>query len=104
MTLRSVFLWPVMEMLLSTMMTTTTVVVQVMRKMMMMSNMLKENVLPRQMLTYATVFVVISTVWEVTATSKVITRIVIMILLPRYNFPSLLFLELMMLMLIWIGR
>jgi hypothetical protein len=47
-----------MEMLLSTMMTTTTVVVQVMRKMMMMSNMLKENVLPREMLAYTAVFII----------------------------------------------
>jgi hypothetical protein len=83
MTSRSIFLQPVMETLPSTMMTTTTVMVQVMRKMTMMSNMLKENVLPREMLANATVFVVTSMVWEVTATSKVITRIIIMILLLR---------------------
>jgi drug/metabolite transporter superfamily protein YnfA len=67
----------------STTTTTTTVVVQVMRKMTMISNVLKENVLPREMLAYATVFVVTSTVWEVTATSKVITITAMMILLPR---------------------
>jgi hypothetical protein len=83
MTLRSAFLWPVMETPPSTMMTTTTVVVQVMRKMTMMSSMLKENALRREMLDYATIFIITSTVWEVTATSKVITRIIIMILLPR---------------------
>jgi drug/metabolite transporter superfamily protein YnfA len=49
----------------------------------MMSNMLKENVLPRKMLAYATVFIITSTVWEVTTTSKVITRTAVMILLPR---------------------
>jgi drug/metabolite transporter superfamily protein YnfA len=67
----------------STTTTTTTVVVQAMRKMTMISNVLKENVLPREMLAYATVFVVTSTVWEVTATSKVITITAMMILLPR---------------------
>jgi drug/metabolite transporter superfamily protein YnfA len=100
MTLRSAFLQPVMETHPSTTTTTTTVVVQVMRKMMMMSNVMKESVFPREMLAYATVFVVTSTVWEVTATSKVITKTTMMILLPRSNLPSLLFLELMMLMLI----
>jgi drug/metabolite transporter superfamily protein YnfA len=72
-----------MEMHPSTTTTTTTVVVQAMRKMTMISNVLKENVLPREMLAYATVFVVTSTVWEVTATSKVITITAMMILLPR---------------------
>jgi drug/metabolite transporter superfamily protein YnfA len=78
MTSRSAFLWLVMESHPSTMMTTTTVVVQAMRKMMMMS-----NVLPREMLAYVTVFIITSTVWEVTTTSKVITRTAMMILLPR---------------------
>jgi hypothetical protein len=59
----------------------TTLVVQAMRT--MMTNVLKENMLPKEMLAYTTIFVVTNSVWEVTTTSKVITRTAMMILLPR---------------------
>jgi hypothetical protein len=83
MTSRSAFLQPLMETHPSTMTITTTVVVQAMRKMTMMSNVLKENVLPIEIIAYVTVFVVASTIWEVTVISKVITKTAMMIFLTR---------------------
>jgi hypothetical protein len=83
MTSRSAFLQPLTETHPSTMTITTTVVVQAMRKMTMMSNVLKENVLPIEIIAYVTVFVVASTIWEVTVISKVITKTAMMIFLTR---------------------